>query len=83
MCCRASQAKEIKTIHCIDLNTRFLASQVLQYDRQTKVVFVLISVKGGILVLIEVDPASLTVKTRQNVGTGKSICGCLVSREDG
>lgn len=66
-----------------DFKIRFLTSQILRAEGQSQVVFVLTTVKGGVLVIIEVDPVNLTVSTRQNIVPGKCICACLVPKEDG
>uniref|UniRef100_K1R5J3 non-specific serine/threonine protein kinase n=1 Tax=Magallana gigas TaxID=29159 RepID=K1R5J3_MAGGI len=80
----SSLAKEIKMITCgFDFKIRFLTSQILRAESQSQVVFVLTSVKGGVLVIIEVDSVNLTVSTRQNIVPGKCICACLVPKEDG
>lgn len=74
----------MKIITCgFDFKIRFLTSQILQAESQSQIVFVLTSVKGGILVIIEVDPVNLAVKTRQNIVPGKCICACLVPKEEG
>jgi hypothetical protein len=79
-----TSTKELLVISSgIDFNVRFLTNHILQSESKKTVTFVLVSVRGGILLILEVDTDSKTVKTRQDVIPGKCLCGCVVPSIDG
>ncbi|XP_061197490.1 leucine-rich repeat serine/threonine-protein kinase 1-like [Saccostrea echinata] len=79
----ATPTKKIRLIDPdIGLKVRYLTSYVLEGEGSKKVSFVLASVRGGVLVILEVDLKNFEISRRKENVSGKCICGCLVPRDE-